>query len=83
MSGFKGTQLYIPTVKMILNQDEPLSPVCASVYHWESRRRLSHDDLLGDFFWEQRGEDVNKGWINRWISWELRTGPIGRPSDSY
>lgn len=29
------------------------------------------------FFLEQRGEAVNKSWINRWISMELRTGPIG------
>lgn len=79
MSGFKGTQQHIPTVKMILDQDA-LGPVCASVH--QSQRCLSHDALHGDFL-EQRGEDVNKGWINRWISWELRTGPIGRPSDSY
>lgn len=41
---------------------------CCGWCRWENQQSLSNDALHGDFL-EQRGEDVNKGWINIWISW--------------
>lgn len=81
MSGLKSTQQHIPIVKMILNQSALNSGVtgrvgCASLYA---------DAPYWDFL-EQGGEGVNKDWINRWISWELRTGRSAGPLihiDSY
>lgn len=80
MSGFKQKHIHC-WKKAIWGQNAP-SPVCAwCMVSWQ--QRLSCDSLLNGNFLEQRGEDVNKSWINKWISWELRTGRSAGPSDSY
>lgn len=67
MSEFTGIQLHIPTVKMI-QSGELRTPL--AVYH--------RDAVVTETFLEQRGEDVNKGCINRWISRAAEDRPIGR-----
>lgn len=68
MRGFKATQLHIPTVEMKLNWNSE-STVLLFVFTVQ---------LCGRKLLEQRGDLVNKGWINKWTRRELYG-----PSDSH